>query len=213
MYIKTRVYVCTQCKKEYETLRTNVVNHKANYCSAECRVEAKRLRIADRITVFCETCRRVIGRFAPGSDRLNEKMCQSCKRRKTEPATCAFCESVYERTTGNGIYCGTTCRDRANKASYVVNVSTCGKCGKTGEVHHWRTEIDMPYCEKCANTDNAIRNKTHAKTMAILQGTEKIRCATCKHGKPNDASYSGWECRTNAIVCKPVHHGVLYEQR
>jgi hypothetical protein len=89
----------------------------------------------------------------------------------------------------------------------------CEKCGKVKTIHPWREEIGMRYCEKCANDDNAKRSETHNKTVRILQRTDTIRCATCKHGKANEASYTGWECKASAIVCRPIHQGVLYEQR
>ena len=132
---------------------------------------------------------------------------------------CSVCNGERLITHSHGT-CSVNCRreyDRRYRARAVM--AKCSRCGD------WRYTYYNQYarvlktrngaCEYCI----AGENKSAAEYIEVPETEDDddiefkpLACVDCKHGKVENASFTGYSCSLNAVFCQPRLAQRLYER-
>lgn len=153
------------------------------------------------------TCPGYVHHMAGGIDA-----CGRCYRGEDHP-------QMRSMLTYQCLVCGRKARFKAAPVccnqtavlAYQVPIP-CAKCGEMFK----RKDAAQKNCESCPSLETQVSRAKRAKAAALVMITRsgRIPCATCIHGKANQASDSGWECiQQIAGRCGPYGVARYYEER
>lgn len=138
---------------------------------------------------------------------------------------CQQCRDVFEAASLTQKYCGTRCKKAyalAKDAEKIPNICKRCQCEYLIRRSSLKKSTVTSLCPSCINRDRSEAVKArpippaqdgrHNNIYRIKPPKVKIDapCAKCVHGRANAQSDTGWECRANAMVCKPLAGKFLF---
>jgi hypothetical protein len=176
---------CIKCEEPFLPL-----GNSGRYCGEACRVKAAIERSLEEIPAICSEC------------------------------DCEF--MVQRKSTYNVRWARLcpNCRIKRNMNLKAGDWSFHRHCIQCGD-EFFTKQPRQTYCNTGCRYQalllaNAARKKvsqTRAPQTPKVAIAQKVKCATCAFGIASEISSIGWECKANALRCKPLHQAVLYQRR
>jgi hypothetical protein len=197
---------CKHCGKKFTFDGKHV-----NCCSDNCKEAYYRKKGISCVTIACSCGAEFLIRKDTRSIKENRKwLCHKCLFSDAKIIHCEKC-GLKTRSYNGRTKCA-PCLKAIEQES--------AKCDTCNTAIRKKGETRCSYCkERPQQVEAGViapqgqRRGPYKKKPVVAPKLPAYPCATCKAGKQNDASETGWECAKSATVCKPWAGAKLHEQR
>ena len=177
-------------------------------CSPTCKQQYYEKRGIKCATVKCDCGEEMLMRADSKSVKKNQWICHKCLYSDAKTINCEKC-GLRTRSFGGRKKC-VACIGSVEEKPKV-------KCDICEAVIRRAGQTRCAYCkERPWQVSEGPPNRKRGPYKPRAAAAPKLPlypCATCKAGKANAASETGWECGKSATVCRPWAGAKLHEQR